>query len=398
MKFLPIVAIIIIVVAVAIAIFMLEKNAINLSSSSENQNQEIQNQDNKGNENMPPAKTNSDGIPVQDNSPPDNSTAGVKYNVTEGYKPIVPLLPPKAMNGDGSGGSSSGSGSSGSSSSNTGNPWYVPIPYIPNPPVSLFTNPEAQPLDDLTIYAFDIGTDSFFIDTSVNDVLTDAGTQANGLKVINYLSQLNKSNIDIVIASDHDASHLEGLIPIISSTNITWVLDSGSSLGAEAYHNYIQRAAAKNLTRVGRGDLFQIAPEVWLQILNPSILTTSNEKDNSIVYKLVFQDFAMLFMGDCTVGCEQDLLTSGLSLKADILKLGNHGGIESTSQAFLNAVNPTSVIISVGPNLTSQYNYPDQNILDMLDAKDIIIYRTDRDGNIVITTNGISYQVLKENN
>jgi competence protein ComEC len=303
----------------------------------------------------------------------------------------TPLIPTGPSGGPSAPSADTQTGNSGGSSE-----WNVPDPFVPDPSVVLFTTPP-QPLDDVTIYAFDIGNDAFFIDTPADDVLVDAGRVADGNAVIAMLEQMNKTRIEIVLASHHADDHMGGLISVLDKTNVTWVMDSGSQGWGQVYVDYMSRAQLRNFTIVRAGDVFQIAPNITMEIIHPSIYyPLSMEKDNSIVFRLAYREFKMLFTGDCRRQCETDIFASGKDISADILKVGDHASINSTSQQFLEAVNATSAIISLGPELAASYKVPNADVLARMSSRGMMIYRTDQNGNIAITTNGVSYQVLTE--
>ena len=85
------------------------------------------------------------------------------------------------------------------------------------------------------------------------------------------------------------------------------------------------------------------------------------------------------------------------NIQSDVLKLGHHGSSYSTSKAFLDKVNPTYAIISVGENNT--YKHPQDEIIKRLENKNIKIYRTDESGSIVAESNGsiITFKNIKTN-
>ncbi len=70
--------------------------------------------------------------------------------------------------------------------------------------------------------------------------------------------------------------------------------------------------------------------------------------NNSVVVKLTYGDTSLLMMGDAEKEEEQDLINSGANLQADVIKIGHHGSKTSTTQEFLNAVQPDMAVISVG--------------------------------------------------
>ncbi len=274
--------------------------------------------------------------------------------------------------------------------------WQVPDPFVPDPSVVLFTTPP-KPLDDVTIYAIDVGTDAYFIDTPADDMLIDAGRISDGNAVISMLSSINKTSCEIVMASHHADDHIGGLLAVLQQMNVSWVMDSGSQMTSSVFSDYSTLANEKNFTIVKAGDRYDISPNITIEILHPAIYyPQAMEKDNSIVFRLVYRNFKMLFMGDCRRQCVDDLLNSGKDISADILKVGDHASINSTSQQLLDRVNATTAIISVGPDLAASYKVPNQAVLSRMSSRGMTIYRTDTNGNIAITTNGVSFQVLTQ--
>ena len=107
---------------------------------------------------------------------------------------------------------------------------------------------------------------------------------------------------------------------------------------------------------------------------------------NSIVLRLDFGDFSMLFMGDAEAQTEQRLLGKNLELKANVLKVAHHGSKYATSEEFVKRVKPEAAIISDGA--WNRYGHPAQVVLDRLKAANVKVYRTDLQGEITITTKG----------
>ena len=86
-------------------------------------------------------------------------------------------------------------------------------------------------------------------------------------------------------------------------------------------------------------------------------------------------------MGDASIKVENDLIKKYDLKNIDILKVGHHGSITSTSLEFVNKINPKYCIISVGKN--NKYNHPSKEVINRLNK--CIIYRTDKDGSIEFT-------------
>jgi competence protein ComEC len=90
------------------------------------------------------------------------------------------------------------------------------------------------------------------------------------------------------------------------------------------------------------------------------------------------------------------LIRSGYPLDAEILKVGHHGSSSSTSPSFLARVRPEMGVLFLGED--NPYGHPHQETLDLLKESGVTLYRTDRDGTVVVRTDGMSYSVKTETN
>ena len=104
-----------------------------------------------------------------------------------------------------------------------------------------------------------------------------------------------------------------------------------------------------------------------------------NENDNSSVIYTELNNYKFLFMGDAGVEVEEDLIEKYNLQDIAVLKVGHHGSKTSSSESFIDEINPKYSIISVGKN--NRYGHPNDNVLDNLE--DSKIYRTDQDGSIM---------------
>ena len=129
-----------------------------------------------------------------------------------------------------------------------------------------------------------------------------------------------------------------------------------------------------------------------VRILSPVDFEENN--DSSLVVKLRYKDSRFLFMGDASSNVEEKLLEKNVNVSADVLKVSHHGSRSATTQSFLNAVNPTAAVLSVGDINT--YNLPSIEVVQRLTDFGCKIYRTDLQGNIVMNSDGKSINVQTE--
>lgn len=126
-----------------------------------------------------------------------------------------------------------------------------------------------------------------------------------------------------------------------------------------------------------------------VKIYNINSVLYDNENDNSLVLLVVINNLKFLLMGDASIKVEKNLITNYDLSDIDVLKVGHHGSKSSSSEEFIDEINPKYAIISVGEN--NRYNHPSNEVLDNL--KNSIIYRTDKDGTILFKINDNKFDV-----
>ena len=104
-----------------------------------------------------------------------------------------------------------------------------------------------------------------------------------------------------------------------------------------------------------------------------------NENNNSSVIYTKVNNYKFLFMGDAGVEVEEDIIERYNLQDIDVLKVGHHGSRISSSEKFIDDINPKYSIISVGKN--NRYCHSNDIVLDILNASKI--YGTDQDGSIM---------------
>jgi beta-lactamase superfamily II metal-dependent hydrolase len=92
----------------------------------------------------------------------------------------------------------------------------------------------------------------------------------------------------------------------------------------------------------------------------------------------------VLFTGDAGLPAEMGMLAAGAAVQANVLKVGHHGSRGSTSDTFLQAVNPQVAVIQSGVDNT--YGHPHLEVLERLSGRTVL--RNDLQGAVHIYSDG----------
>jgi competence protein ComEC len=189
-----------------------------------------------------------------------------------------------------------------------------------------------------------------------------------------------------MIGTHPDADHIGGMDVILYKFDCETVMMPDITNDTATYRDVIDtmnnRGYRNTLPKVG--DTYSLGSAEFT-ILGPQ-KSYSDANNNSIVLLLTHGENKFLFVGDAGEEAEQDLLSSGLSLDADVLKVGHHGSRYSSSESFLQAVSPTYAVISCAED--NSYGHPHAETLNNLRAMGVELFRTDEQGTIVATSDG----------
>jgi beta-lactamase superfamily II metal-dependent hydrolase len=245
---------------------------------------------------------------------------------------------------------------------------------------------KTETLGDIKIHYIDVGQgDSELIQIDDKNILIDAGTSDK--KALEYLKSVGVTKLDYVIATHPHKDHIGSMDNVIENCSVGTFYAPKVSTTTNAYENMINSLGSKNvkLTVPKAGDQITIG-NATITFLAPNSSAYEDINNYSIVVKLKYGNNSFIFMGDAQALSENEMLTRQLDVQADVLKVGQHGSDTSTSQAFLNKVNPKYAVISCGKD--DSYQHPNQTTIEKLNAKNIEVFRTDLDGTVIATTNG----------
>ncbi|MEB2301356.1 MBL fold metallo-hydrolase [Lysinibacillus xylanilyticus] len=245
---------------------------------------------------------------------------------------------------------------------------------------------------EMRVHFIDVGQgDSIFIESpNGKTMLIDGGVKGAGQKVVSYLKELGVSKLDIVVATHPDADHIGGLIPVLNSIEIGQFYDSGKVHTSQTFEEMLTLIDTKNIPyNVPKtGDRIAFDDDINVKVLNANENATDNN-DASIVLKLAYGNVSFLLTADAGIALEKEMMQD--DVKATILKAGHHGSNTSSSAGFIQAVHPEVTILSYGEG--NKYGHPHAEVVERLQAIGSKIYATAEVGTVIVSTDGVHYDV-----
>ncbi len=287
-------------------------------------------------------------------------------------------------------------------------------------PSDTAANSKAEAKGQLTISMLDIDQgDAVLIQTGAKNILIDTGDDKyyedgkkgkENTQLLTELQKLKIDHIDTLVMTHAHADHIGKADKVIAQYGVKELVYNGIPSTSKYFINALKAAKANGTqqVKVKAGDVLDFGNGVSFEIVSPSQSLIDEDtaaikakkkvdvNNESVVGRLTFGNFAMLFTGDAEGPVEKDMVASyGKKLKCQVLKAGHHGSKTSSTAEFLKLVQPESVVMSLGVN--NQYGHPHEALLNRLQKQGIKnIYRTDANGTITIVSDGSSYSITTE--
>ncbi len=261
---------------------------------------------------------------------------------------------------------------------------------------------------NMTVKMLNVGQgDAILIQTPEQTVLIDTSDLDEQDKLRNELQKAGVKRIDKLILTHPHADHIGGVEGVVlRDYEVGEVYDNGMPSKSKIYTRYMKILKQKNIKRHGlaAGDELDFGGGVKFKVYAPekavvekgSKTTDDHDPNNeSVVGRLIFGDFSMMFTGDAEKAEEMPMVSSyGKELKSTVLKSGHHGSKTSSSKEFLRKVAPEAALISCGTG--NDYGHPHEPTMKKYRAMKLKIYETDKNGTITVKTDGKNYTIEPE--
>ena len=252
---------------------------------------------------------------------------------------------------------------------------------------------------ELEVHFIDVGNaDCTLVRQGDFALLIDAGERGDDDAILDYLNRHGVTDLDLVVATHAHADHIGAMAKVIRALPVArFVFAPMPAAHTPTTATYVSMREALDEKQVAveaaqPNAVYEVG-SARLQILAP-LQEREDTNDMSVVSRLTFGERAFLFTGDAGVAVEDDLLYSGCTLQADVLKVGHHGSTTSNSAAFLSRVSPAYAFIPCGEG--NSYGHPHEEVLASLQRRQSKIYRSDVHGDVVFVTDGTELTVQTE--
>lgn len=253
--------------------------------------------------------------------------------------------------------------------------------------LSLLTAARAEDAEPLTLFAINVGKgDALLLNAGSHTYLIDAGKAEHWGDVSRALKTLQVTHLTGVILTHTDKDHAGGLWPLATSSIgvDAWYAPAYYTGVKEKKHPALLAAALRgeNVTWLKAGDELPLG-EGTLRVVGP-LSASETENCNSLVLVAEGGGGRMLLAGDMEVEEELELLNAGVIPACEVLKVGNHGEDDATSEVLVRYVRPKIAVIST--STAEEPDTPSMRVSRDLMKKGATIYETQQAGSGILVT------------
>lgn len=203
--------------------------------------------------------------------------------------------------------------------------------------------------------------------------------------------------VQTLILSHPNSDHLNGLIYIADHFQVERILSNGEPAETRGYKELMAAVKEKEILTPAyeHMDRSRSFGGVAVDILYPASGFSGGRamepwregNNNSIVVKVSFKKVSFLFPGDIEADGESELVRiANGNLQCRVLIAPHHGSRSSSTQTFLEAVDPEMIVVSSGFN--DRYGAPHPDVLQRYKNLGARIFSTPEHGAVTFITDG----------
>lgn len=249
---------------------------------------------------------------------------------------------------------------------------------------------------DLQVHFIDVGQGdaALIITPRGKSLLVDTGGVASmetsfdiGERVVlPYLRHYGVTHLQYLFLTHGHQDHAGGAAAIVENLPVDTIFLSREE-PSQAVRNMLGKADKSIVIQAFSGQQIEL-DGVVVEVLHAAYGQNQGQNRNEVsgVIRVSYGKASFLFTGDLEKQGEMEVLQKGGKVKSTVLKVGHHGSKSSSSDEFVRAVSPEYAVISVGGN--NSFGHPHQETLQRFLDNRVEVFRTDKQGAIVFSTNG----------
>lgn len=235
------------------------------------------------------------------------------------------------------------------------------------------------------------GGKTMLVDTGGRPGEPDEARVTGDAVVVPYLHHLGINRLNALVITHPHEDHAGGVPAVLEKLKV----DAMVITDAPGYDEIVALAESFRVPvyRSGAGQALQLDERVDVLVLAPGrgdAIDGLSANDASLVLRLDYRDSSFLLTGDIEEEAQRLLLASGAELQSDVFKVPHHGS-RFYEPRFYKEVAPEFAVIQVGEN--NRFGHPAADAVETLMSSDARVLRTDRDGAVLIITEGENIKV-----
>jgi competence protein ComEC len=247
--------------------------------------------------------------------------------------------------------------------------------------------PGTQTPGDVAVTAVNVGYgDAILVQLNNQNFLIDTGQKKAGAQLLCALAAQGVQRLDGIFLTHPHSDHIGGLKTVAQRYEVGMLYAPGIALDLDKT-NELAADLGIDLKRLSAGDQVAADSGAVFEVLGPLTLNKDDDNDNSLVLRLKAGGLTWLLTGDMQFAEESSLMQAGMDFKADILKVGNHGNPDATSDSFAGAVSPSAAIISTSTEEDNDSANP--RVVSALGSADIYVTQEYTLGAVLTARDGL---------
>lgn len=228
---------------------------------------------------------------------------------------------------------------------------------------------------DVRILFINVGkADAILITDGARHYLVDSGEKASAPRLIGALNVMGVTALNGVFLTHTHSDHIGGMDALARNFQIGTLYSAEITELTKKGKNKFEEMAAElslDLRKLTAREAIELSNSIHAEIIGPLVPSQDDDNDNSLVLRITANGKTLLLTGDMQFAEEATLLQNGLTVSADVIKVGNHGNPDATSNQFARAVSPQIAVITTDTSVDA--DSANSRVLSALSGSQIYI-------------------------